>query len=71
MKSMLSILLSIVMGIVCETPLCLASSTRVQTRSCVNLGEQSRIWVAPEVHRKFSFRAVTFVTIQQLSSILS
>jgi hypothetical protein len=47
-KFMLSILLSIILGIVCEAPSCLVSSARVQTRSCVNLGEQNRIWVAPE-----------------------
>jgi len=46
-----------------------ALSARVQTRSCVNLGEQNRIWVAPEVHRKLAFGAVTFVTAQQFSSI--
>jgi len=31
------------MGFVCEAPSCLASSARVQTCSCVNLGEQNRI----------------------------
>ena len=60
---------TIILRIVCEAPSCLASSAQVQTHSCVNLRSKTGYWIALEVHRKFAFRTVTFVTAQQLSYI--
>jgi len=43
LSSLFFIILSIILGIVCEAPSCLVSSAWVQTRNCVNCGERNRI----------------------------
>jgi len=42
----------------------LASSARVQTHNCVNLGSKTEYWIAPKVYRKFVFKTVVLSTTQ-------
>jgi len=50
----------VILDIVCEAPSCLVSSARVQTRSCVNFGEQNWILGCTEGPPKICFQSSGF-----------